>query len=104
LTIRGSNVPSRSRGTLIVTSPTTSEITVFDEPVAHIRGRTTRLVLMLGMPAVFGQFFARRGFPHVLGEQLQQAVRAGQLQPTRLGSATMVAAAACSGDSCRPDS
>ena len=59
---------------------------------------------MLGMPEVFGQFFVQRGFPHVLGEQLQQAVRAGQLQPPRLGSATMLAAAACSGDSCRLDS
>jgi len=51
-----------------------------------IRGLPTGLGLVFQVAEMLGQFLVERGFQHVLGEQLQQPVRAGQLQPMCLGS------------------
>jgi hypothetical protein len=53
------------------------------------------------MPEVLGYLLVECGFQHVLGEQLQHPVRPGQRQPAAFASATIAAAAACSGDSSR---
>ena len=52
-------------------------------PVAHIRGLPNRVGLVFGCPRCRSVLRPAR-FQHVLGEQLQQPVRAGQLQPTSL--------------------
>jgi hypothetical protein len=70
-------------------------------PVAHVRRLTIRVGLVLLMPEVLGHLLVERGLEHGLGEQLQQAVRAGQRHPRAFASATIAAAAACSGDSSR---
>jgi hypothetical protein len=71
--------------------------------VPHIRRLALGFGTVLLVTKMLGHFFVERGLQHVLGKQLQQAVRTGQRQPSSLASATIAAAAACSGDSSRPD-
>ena len=55
--------------------------------VAHIRGLAPRVSLVLLIPQVLGDLLVQCRFQHILGEQLQQPIRAGQLQapPPGLG-------------------
>ena len=53
--------------------------------VAHVRRVPARLGPVLLIPEVFGHLLRKRGLQHILGEHLQQTVRAGQRQPSRLG-------------------
>jgi hypothetical protein len=48
--------------------------------VAHIHRRATRPSLVLLKSQVLGEFLIKRRFQHIFGEQLQQPIRAGQLQ------------------------
>jgi hypothetical protein len=72
--------------------------------IAHIRGLPTHLVLMLRMPEVFGQFLAQRVSKTFLVNSFNRPFGPVSSSPRARASATIAAAAACSGDSCRPDS
>jgi hypothetical protein len=71
--------------------------------VPHVRRLPANLRLVLLVAQVPGHLLVQRGFQHIPGKQLQQTIRAGQGQPPALASATIAAAAACSGDSSRAD-
>ena len=85
LTICGSNVPARSRGTSISTGPVFAGSTVLERvPLrmfsAPIPGRVVLLIAEM-----LGHLLAQRGLDHRLGQLLEQPVRAGQRQALLLG-------------------
>src|SRR5919205_799174 len=102
-TIAGLNVPCRSRGTAISTSPTASESTVFDRqplPIfAEARSRPApffsypRCSVICSFNAVSSTFFVN-SFNSPSGP-----VKA---KPCSRAWAIIAAAATCSGDDCRP--
>ena len=101
-TICGSNVPSRSRGTSISTSPAASEITVFDrEPLRTFVDSRPGSAWFFSCPrcSVISSFSAVSST--FLVNSFNSPSGPVSSSPRAFASATIAAAAACSGDSCR---
>src|SRR5436305_2263068 len=102
-TIAGLNVPSRSRGTAISTSPTASEITVFGrEPLRIFADSRSRPAPFFSYPrcSVISSFNAVSNTLFVNSFNNPP----GPVRARRCSRAwaTIAAAATCSGDDCRP--
>ena len=70
--------------------------------IAHIPRLTDRPGLVLLISQMLGDLLVQGCFQHILGEQLQQPIRAGQRQAPLTGLGHHRRRVACSGDSCRP--
>ena len=79
VTITGSNVPSRSRGTSISTWPALSVSTVLVAGAVAGVAAVPALDGVLVVAEVLGHLLLEGGLDHRLGERLEQPVRAGQL-------------------------
>jgi hypothetical protein len=104
-TICGSNVPSRSRGTSMSTSPAASEITVFDrDPLRMFVDSRPGSAWCFGCPRCSVSSSLSAVSSTLLVNSFNSPFGPVSSSPRPLASATIAAAAACSGDSCRLDS
>jgi hypothetical protein len=90
---------SRPRETLISTSPTASDITVCDPAtVPHVHRFPTWLGLVLRMTEVIDYLLVQRGLHTFLVNSFNRPPGPANANHRALVSATIVAAAVCSGD------
>ena len=81
LTMTGSNEPSRSRGTSMVTGPTPSVVTVLTVVLLRVFALRPRAFLVLRASGMLGHLLVQGGLRHGPGELPERAVRPGRVEP-----------------------